>query len=188
MDALTARPNAAGVALQWSTASEVDNSGFVMERRPISDRGSRYQDLVRIGFVPGGGTSTSRREYSYVDQGVLPGRYAYRVTSIDRDGTRHQSLEVEAVVAVPDASGLDRNYPNPFNPTTVISFRVHESGWVRLAVYDVLGREIVVLVDGVRPAGAHAIIWNATGLPSGVYYSRMDHNDRSSTRPLILSR
>jgi hypothetical protein len=68
---------------------------------------------------------------------------------------------------------LNQNYPNPFNPSTAISFQVSAVSYVRLTVYDALGREIATLVNGEKPAGSHTVTWNAQNFPSGVYVYRI---------------
>jgi hypothetical protein len=77
--------------------------------------------------------------------------------------------------AKPDESELLQNYPNPFNPKTTIGFRVRgaDAGWVNVTVYDVLGRLITTLVDTILSPGEYAAFFDGTGLPSGVYYYRM---------------
>jgi 1,4-alpha-glucan branching enzyme len=87
---------------------------------------------------------------------------------------------------LPAAYALDQNYPNPFNPSTVIGYRVPESGRVRLTVYDLLGREVAVLVDGVQTAGSHSVRWNAAGLPTGVYLYQLRAGSFTETRKLML--
>jgi hypothetical protein len=79
---------------------------------------------------------------------------------------------------IPAEYGLDQNYPNPFNSTTVIRYRLPEESRVSVRIYDVLGREIVALVDRVEQAGEHSTFWNAGGIQnqvpvSGVYYCRI---------------
>jgi len=74
---------------------------------------------------------------------------------------------------VPSSFSLSQNFPNPFNPTTNFEFRISKSGFVSLKVFDVLGREIAVLCDEVRPAGTHVARWDASALPSGVYFYRL---------------
>ncbi|MEK6650767.1 MAG: T9SS type A sorting domain-containing protein, partial [Bacteroidota bacterium] len=64
-------------------------------------------------------------------------------------------------------------YPNPFNPETKIGYRIKESGMVKLAVFDLLGREVTVLADGQKPACIYSATWNAAGLPSGTYICRL---------------
>ena len=65
------------------------------------------------------------------------------------------------------------NYPNPFNPQTTIHFGLPESAYVKLVVYDVLGRQVRVLVDGIREAGTHEMVFEASRLPSGTYLVRL---------------
>ena len=81
---------------------------------------------------------------------------------------------------------LDANYPNPFNPATTIRFAVPRAGLVRLAVYDVLGRRVDELVDGILDAGWHAVRWDAAGLPSGVYLYRLEAGSFQETKTMIL--
>lgn len=68
---------------------------------------------------------------------------------------------------------LSQNYPNPFNPSTLIGFEIPETGLVRLTVYDMLGKEISVLVDSHRPAGRHEVQFYGENLPSGIYFYRL---------------
>jgi endoglucanase len=69
---------------------------------------------------------------------------------------------------------LEQNYPNPFNPTTVIRYKIPDAAWVKLAVYDILEREVAVLVDERKPAGSYAVRIDGKGLATGVYYYRLD--------------
>ena len=84
---------------------------------------------------------------------------------------------------------LNQNYPNPFNPTTLISYSLPSSGNVSLKVYDVLGKEVKTLVNGFQQAGLHSISFNASALPSGVYFYRMEAANRfTSVKKMILLR
>jgi hypothetical protein len=76
---------------------------------------------------------------------------------------------VEANLTTPKDFELYQNYPNPFNPATTISFVIGHSSFVTLKVYDILGREIITLVNGEKPSGRYEVTWNASNLPSGVY-------------------
>lgn len=91
-------------------------------------------------------------------------------------------------VEIAQSFELDANYPNPFNPSTVISYRKSEIGRVRLAVYDLLGREVAVLVDGMIPAGEHQVRFDASGLSSGVYLYRLETPQGVQTRKMTLVR
>jgi hypothetical protein len=98
--------------------------------------------------------------------------------------------------AVPEQFGLDQNYPNPFNPTTTIRYAIGRvvalSGSegpatrVRLAVYDMLGREVAVLVDEQKEPGAHIATWDASGMASGIYICRLTATDYTQSRTMVL--
>jgi hypothetical protein len=85
-----------------------------------------------------------------------------------------------------DDFALDQNFPNPFNPTTVVGFRLSVFGDVRLSVYDLMGREIAVLVDGPKAAGEHSVVFDATGLASGVYMVELVAEGQRVTRLMTL--
>lgn len=88
---------------------------------------------------------------------------------------------------IPDSHSLLQNYPNPFNPSTSISFDLPAQSEVRIAVYDVLGKELTKLVDGVMPAGRHTVQFDGKDLSSGLYLCRMDTKDQSYiTRMMLL--
>jgi hypothetical protein len=84
------------------------------------------------------------------------------------------TLDDASLASVPTTFALEGNYPNPFNPTTTIRFTLPEAANVRLSVYDLLGREVHVLVDGTLAAGAHTSTFDAAGLPSGSYLYRLE--------------
>jgi DNA-binding beta-propeller fold protein YncE len=88
----------------------------------------------------------------------------------------------------PSRFALLQNYPNPFNPTTVIGYQVPVTGTIRLAVYDLLGREVAVLAEGIRQPGVYQTTFNASGLPSGVYYARLSGLGETTLRKMILLR
>jgi flagellar hook assembly protein FlgD len=88
--------------------------------------------------------------------------------------------------ARPAGPGLDRNYPNPFNPTTTITYRLANPGRVSLKVYDQTGREVATLADGTERSGDHAITWNASGMASGMYYCRFVTSDGQWTARMVL--
>ncbi len=77
----------------------------------------------------------------------------------------------------PKSFELSQNYPNPFNPTTSIKYKVVSSTYVRLTVYDMLGREVAVLVDEEKPAGGYTITFDGSNLSSGVYFYRLQTSD-----------
>jgi hypothetical protein len=94
--------------------------------------------------------------------------------------------------ATPRTFSLEQNYPNPFNPTTSLKFQVSSFGLVSLRIFDLLGREVARLVNEVRPAGVYTVRWDASSLPSGVYFARLDQSAggsmQSDTRKIVLNK
>jgi hypothetical protein len=88
--------------------------------------------------------------------------------------------------SLPKAFTLYQNYPNPFNPTTVIKFQVPSSRFVKLTLFDILGREIAALVNEQLQPGAYEVKWDASNYPSGVYYYKLTSGDYTETKKLIL--
>ncbi len=83
---------------------------------------------------------------------------------------------------------LFQNYPNPFNPATIINFRVSVAGSVRLSIFDILGREVAVLVNENKYAGSYSVQWNAEGVPSGVYFCRLKAGSYVQTKKLVMQK
>jgi hypothetical protein len=87
---------------------------------------------------------------------------------------------------VPQQYGLAQNYPNPFNPSTTIKFQMPSKGFVKLKIYDMIGREIATLVDGFQEAGTHDVKFDASNLPSGIYFYRITTGTYGATKKLVL--
>ena len=101
------------------------------------------------------------------------------LVKLDADATGAQGRAPEARLIV-------GNHPNPFNPTTLITYRLPEAGHVTVSVYDAAGRTVAVLYDGVQSAKEHVLQWNAAGLPSGVYFVRLEALGQSYTVKSVL--
>ncbi len=100
--------------------------------------------------------------------------------------TKEIVLDVEEDHDAPYRFNLMQNYPNPFNPGTEIGFRIKDKGFVTLKVYDILGREIAMLVNGKMEAGEHRVTFDAQGLPSGVYIYRIQAGEYSASRKMVV--
>ncbi len=94
----------------------------------------------------------------------------------------------EPHAALPTAYALDQNYPNPFNPATVIAYALPRAGHVSLVVYDIAGRRVATLLDEDQPAGFKTFRWDPRDLPSGVYVYRLNAEDYTQTRRMMLVR
>lgn len=184
--------NVAGndVNLFWTTATETNNQGFEIQRSQKSSRQSRdkSQNFESIGFVEGKGTTTEAQFYSFFDEGLEAGSYQYRLKQIDFDGTYEYSYIIEVEIGIPERFALFQNYPNPFNPTTVIRFQLPVDNFVSLKVYDILGKEVAILVNEGLDTGYHEVILNASDLSGGVYFYQLITGDITETKKLILLR
>jgi hypothetical protein len=100
------------------------------------------------------------------------------------------STSIGASNTIPTETSLNQNYPNPFNPETLISYRLANSGYVKLKVYDLLGREVAILINEVKSAGSHEVKFNSTvnnqSLPSGIYYYQLQTENFIETRKMLL--
>jgi hypothetical protein len=185
LTSFTSALNKNGVTLKWSTATEVNNYGFNVERRAVNSENS----WVKIGFVAGHGTSNSTISYSYTDAGLTSGRYAYRLKQIDNGGAfkYSQSIEVEAVSVAPTVIGLSQNYPNPFNPSTLITFSVASTEQAKLVVYNILGQPVVTLFEGVAIGQqTYQLRLDASKLSTGVYFYKLETPSRTDVRRMQL--
>ncbi|MCX6601690.1 MAG: T9SS type A sorting domain-containing protein [bacterium] len=119
--------------------------------------------------------------------------YWYYLADVDLSGNRteHRAMMRSATmtgsVELPSDYALSA-YPNPFNPSTTISFALPEAGFVRIAVFDVAGRLTQTLVNGKRGAGNHTVMFDARELPSGVYFARMESGPFTMTKKMLLIR
>jgi hypothetical protein len=175
LTSFTASVNENDVTLSWETATELNNSGFDIERKSVSG------EYDKIGFVPGYGTTTERRVYSFSDANLLAGNYTYRLKQIDYDGTFEYSDAVEVEIVIPDVYSLHQNYPNPFNPNTNITFTLAANAQVTLKVFDILGQEVLTLINQDITAGVHTYDFDASGINSGVYFYRIEANGIDGT-------
>jgi photosystem II stability/assembly factor-like uncharacterized protein len=136
---------------------------------------SFWQGAYRFSF---GAPLAADEEYVYAGPGWLRRRPWSQATVTD----------VLPVADIPSAFGLEQNYPNPFNPSTMITYQLPVRTHVQLAVFNVLGQQVLVLQNGEYAAGPHAVRFDAAGLPSGVYFYRLDAGAYTQTRKCVLVR
>lgn len=172
------------VHLQWRTSTEVNNQGFEIERASLSAMPG--QGWEKIGFVPGFGTTTEPKSYSFKDIDVMNGLYKYRLKQIDFNGSFEYSDVVEVQINIPDKFVLEQNYPNPFNPSTTIKYQIPNTGFVTLKIFDVLGNEVATLVNEEKPSGEYEVEFGAEELSGGIYFYVLKTGSFKSVKKMIF--
>lgn len=174
--------NSNNIQLAWQTASELNNSGFIIERSTDN------KSFVKLAFIDGNGTTTNTTNYEYIDKNLSPGKYYYRLKQIDFNGSFTYSKIVMVEVELnPDLFELLQNYPNPFNPITNIIFASGHKGIITVSVYNSLGELVTILFNElVEPGKYYEVIFNGSNLASGTYLVKMQQSDRIKVNKMIL--
>jgi hypothetical protein len=177
------------VKLSWVTESEINNYAFFVERS------ADQVNFEKIAKILGQGSTSSRTEYSYIDEDVTNGEtYYYRLYDLDYEGVRtyHQvqsvTIEQKDLIFTNEAYILHNNYPNPFNPVTTIEFDVSEivegGAQINLSVYNLLGQKVITLLKGNYESGNYKIQWNGKDaygrdVPSGIYFYQITSSNHN---------
>ncbi|MBU0692662.1 T9SS type A sorting domain-containing protein [bacterium] len=168
------------VTLNWSTASETDNAYFELRR-----------DTELLTVVEGAGTSASESIYTFVDETAVNGtEYHYTLFSVSIGGSKELIGTASAVplrsAGTATEYALFQNYPNPFNSRTNITFDLAENEFVSLRIFNLMGQEIATLVNHDLNAGRHEITFDAGELATGVYLYRLESENFTAQRKLVL--
>jgi|GEM_PF-7078565 len=156
------------VLLKWETITELNNFGFMVERKRGEDK-----EYKALGLVKATGGSENQK-YSFRDKDILaPGTYKYRLKQMDNDGTYEYLKSIEVVIDKPLVYTLYQNYPNPFNPSTIIKYSLKENSRVELNIFDITGKLIDKLSDNIQESGVHSIEWVAGKHASGIYICQL---------------
>jgi len=170
------------IFLSWTTNSELNNSGFEIQRK------KENSDWANIGFINGAGTSNNQHSYSFNDNNLQSGRYKYRLKQIDFNGNfEYHYLANEVSIGLPNSFVLSQNYPNPFNPVTKINFALPSTLNVTLKIYDVSGKEVARLINNeIRNAGNYSVDFDGSKLSSGVYFYRLEAGSFTGIKKMML--
>jgi hypothetical protein len=171
--------------LQWTTATEVDNYGFEIERRAMAN-----STWIMIGFVAGAGSSNIVHNYIYIDNNLLAGTYAYRIKQINNNGVFNYSNSTElSIVSMPKELKLFGSYPNPFNPSTKVQFTVPANGNVRLNVFNIIGQKVATLFNGAAEAGnLYTTNFDASRMATGLYFSVLEFGNQRITQKMLMTK
>ena len=172
----------ASVTLNWATASERENGRYEI---------TRNGELV--GTVEGAGTSGERHDYSWTDRGLLNGTsYHYELRAVDLANASYVLATLDGVpasgAAVVTEYALHQNFPNPFNPSTRIAFDLLENNTVTLSVFNAVGQKVATLLSGAAMnRGQHTVAFDATNLPTGLYFYSIEiGSEYSATKKMLL--
>ncbi|MFN3694122.1 MAG: T9SS type A sorting domain-containing protein [Ignavibacterium sp.] len=179
LTSFTAKAVNDNVELVWNTATESNNQGFEIQR-------SKGGEFEVVGYVPGFGTTTEHKSYTFTDKNVKVGKYTYRLKQIDYDGQYVFSNTVEVEVNPPLTFALEQNYPNPFNPSTLIKYSIAKDAMVNISVYNAIGEKVATLVNGLQQAGRYEVNFNAGILTSGIYFYSIEAGDFKSVKKMML--
>jgi len=180
------------VILSWTTASEQNSFGFEVQRRP--------QNSVTwqvVGFVQAQGTKAEGASYHFTDQPEAGKSYYYRLKMTDVDGSFQYSEEILVDNTAPAHFALQQSYPNPLDlgraGEAMVRFQVPQKAHVIISVYNLLGQEVVRLIDREVSPGYHRVQWNGRGkdgrpLNAGVYFLRMKAQNFDRVQKLLLVR
>lgn len=162
--------NKNNVTLAWETAFELNNSGFDIERKPAAGN----EPWSKVSFIRGNGTTNEPKLYSFEDKKLKSGTYKYRLKQIDYNSSyEYFDLTEDVKVEPPKNFSIGQNYPNPSNPKSKIDYEIPVNGKVTLKLYNLLGQEVISLVDETKEAGYYTSEFDGTSLASGVYFYRI---------------
>ncbi|MDK9698802.1 MAG: T9SS type A sorting domain-containing protein [bacterium] len=189
LSSFTAAGSDRSVVLSWQVESELNNGFYRVYRS--TDR-NVIGELVTM--LPGRGTSPEPYRYTWTDSRVTNDvTYYYRLADVNLDGNEHINPIIASATPSPHAIGivplkyaLMQNYPNPFNASTEIRFAIRDAGYVRLALYDVQGKEVARLVDRQLAANTYRMVYHASQLSSGIYFLRLDTQKFTTTRKVMF--
>ena len=201
LESFEAKTGTNSVELNWTTRTESGNAGFNILRS--NTEASGYEKL-NSALVPGAGTSNEAHSYTFADTSAQSrSTYFYKLVSVHNDGTVYThppieflvglltSIDEEIVADLPTDFSLAQNFPNPFNPQTIISYSLPNPSDVRLSIYALNGRLIRTLVAGKMAAGTHRIVWDATDVDgrqvaSGTYLYILKTDHFQQQRKLLF--
>lgn len=187
-----------GIRFNWQPPANAESTGLTYNLRVGSRSGGvdrmsplSRSDGSRLVHLPGNVGPNTSWEIRGLD---MDETYFWSVQAIDHalraspfapEATTFQSVRAEEA-QLPHQFGIVDGYPNPFNPSATVRFSVDETAAVNLSVYDVQGRLVEVLFDGMAPAGLHDVRFSGKGLPSGVYLCRLTSGSRADSRSIML--
>ena len=188
-----------GVLLKWITESEIENLGFIIQRKisvganhDLPSEWSQIASYIDNKTLEGHGSTTEKNDYQYSDQAVQPGvTYEYRLGDVDYYGKvkwhKTVTITIEAEDAqIPKEFGLQRAYPNPFNPAVTLSYDLTDAGQITLQVYNMRGQLVKTLVSDFQHIGTYKFVWQPENLSAGVYIVRLQSDNKTNLHKIVF--
>ncbi len=187
-----------GVLGKWTTESEIENLGFILERKT---EGTDWTEIVSYktnNGLLGQGTTSNYTYYEYLDTFVEPNTtYEYRLADVDLNGVvNYHATRTVTVKQAPISSVVEKftvlpAYPNPFNPSTTITYGIETDNNVTIDIYDITGQFVTTLLNTEQTQGWHSIVWNGTNqygeqAPAGIYLTGIKSGSKVKTTRLML--
>jgi len=189
------------IILHWSTASESENLGFILERS--NEHKASWCVIASYkthATLKGQGNTSVRSSYEFTDENIVSGTtYEYRISDVDYSGkiTNLKAVTINITENSTDVSNsyvLQSAYPNPFNPTTNISYILGEEADMSIFIMDLRGSVVKQLISSKKhPEGSYSLNWdggndNGIKLSSGVYFIVMKANAMTTSKKIVLLR
>ena len=186
----------AGLTLEWITESELNNLGFILDRRTSMTDWDQIASYITHPELEGQGSVSAQTVYAFTDNTAQDEEtYDYRLADVDFDGNKeYHSLQLMGVSkssTLPEKFVLHQNYPNPFNPTTIIQYELNNDAFVVITIHDILGNVIKVLVSENQRSGHKKIQWNSKSdqgdsVSAGVYFCKIEVENFVATKKILL--
>ena len=190
-----------GVMVKWTTESETENLGFVLERKTDTTEWAEIASYKTNDALLGQGSVEYATDYEYVDSFVEVGEtYEYRLGDVDYAGTvTYHAARSVTVTTAPLAAKVEHftvlaAYPNPFNPSTTLRYALPQTEanyTTTVQIYDLTGKLVKTLLSEQQPAGWHSVVWHGTDqfgsrVPAGVYLSKVSFGSETKTIKVML--
>ena len=192
LSSFTANSQNGNIALSWRTGSETENLGYLLERRVSTvETWTEIASYLNNDALMGHGTTTENNMYQYLDDTVYPGViYIFRLGDVDYNNTItwHDEIEITILAEeseIPVEFGLQKAYPNPFNPSVTLSYSLTEDAMSTLMIYDMRGQLVETLQSGHVSAGNHSVIWQAINESTGLYIVRLQSANEISMQKIV---
>lgn len=164
------------IKLNWKTENEINNDKFEI-----------YRNSIKVGEIKGNGTKNTISTYEFYDKNLQVGNYSYKLKQIDYNGNS-EWFDLSTIIHInnPNKSNIEQNYPNPFNSSTRINYTVYKDNFIKIKIYDILGKEIKVLLNEYKQSGYYSINFDALKFSSGIYYYSFETDDMKIIKKMIL--